>query len=160
MRCEEPDGTEFEISIFRLNADSDIDVLETLADRAEQNGWVLPSFRDALIERERAYPTGLPTPVPVAIPHADAIHVVKAGLGVALLTRPVPFGEMGGTGSSVSVQVVVMILVQNPADQILLLTQLIALFQRPRWFDRLEQAGDLTRMVAVFAELLEEVPTD
>lgn len=145
-----------DISILRLEAASDIEVLTALADQAEQNGWVAPTFRDALIERERAYPTGLPTIIPVAIPHADTVHVLQPGLGVAVLAHPVEFGEMGGAGTFISARVVVMILVQNPQDQILLLTELIGLFQTNGWFDALVAARDLNELVAVFDRLLAE----
>ncbi len=145
-----------DISIFRLDADTDVDVLAALAEQAEQNGWVAPSFRAALLERERGYPTGLPTVIPVAIPHADPVHVLRPGLGLAVLSHPVQFGEMGGVGASVSARVVVLILVQNPDEQIVLLTRLIGLFQRPDWFDRLEHAADLNDLVTVFGDLLAE----
>ncbi|WP_166784045.1 PTS sugar transporter subunit IIA [Cryobacterium suzukii] len=137
-----------------MDADHDVDVLEALADQAEKNGWVAPTFRAALIARERIFPTGLPTQIPVAIPHADTVHVLKSGLGVAVLARPVQFGEMGGAASSVDARVAVMILVQDPREQILLLTQLIGLFQTPDWFDRLEEATDLDGLVAIFGHLL------
>lgn len=143
-----------EISIFRLDADNDIDVLEALANQAEQNGWVTPTFRAALIAREKTFPTGLPTQIPVAIPHADTVHVLKPGLGIAVLARPVQFGEMGGAESYVDARVAILILVRDPREQVLLLTRLIGLFQAPDWLDRLEEATDLDGLVAIFSHLL------
>jgi len=70
-------------------------VLRQVADLAIRAGHAAPSFGDALVTREHAYPTGLPTLVPVAIPHADPSHVREAGFAVATLARPVPFGVMG-----------------------------------------------------------------
>lgn len=104
--------------------------------------------------REDACPTGLPTLIPVAIPHADPIHVLKPGRGVAVLAHPVRFGEMGDAGTCVDARVVVMILVQDPNEQGYLLTQLITVFQRSDCFYRLEQATDLDTLVAVFDTLL------
>ena len=144
-----------ELSFVQLTATSDVEVLEALAARARDAGWVLPSFKLALLEREKAYPTGLPTPIPVAIPHADAEHVLRPGLGVATLRTPVSFGEMGGSGERVDVRIVVLILVTDPREQVELLTRLISLFQQEDWFDTLNAASTEEDLARVFGELLD-----
>lgn len=145
-----------ELSIVQLAAHSDTEVLEALGMRAQEAGWATPAFTSALLERERAYPTGLPTPVSVAIPHADAEHVLRPGLGIATLRNPVSFGEMGGSGERVDARVVVLILVTNPQEQVELLTRLISLFQQPGWFDAVNAAPDVEDLVHVFSELLRQ----
>lgn len=83
-------------ALARLEAGPDaLAVLRALADRAVALGAAGPGFGDALLARERVYPTGLPTPIGTAIPHADPEHVLQPGLMVASLVRPVPFAQMG-----------------------------------------------------------------
>lgn len=144
-----------ELSFIHLEAQSNVEALEALARRAEEAGWVTPTFAAALLEREAAYPTGLPTPIPVAIPHADVEHVLRSGLGVATLSTPVSFGEMGGSGERVDARVIVLILVTDPQDQVDLLTRLIGLFQQPGWFDAVDAASDVDDLVRIFGDLLE-----
>jgi PTS system galactitol-specific IIA component len=98
-----------------LRATTWTEALSALAETARENGYVRDSFPAALADRERRHPTGLPTAVPTAIPHADPEHVLTAGLGIARLAQPVPFGEMGRSGSTTDVQLVVILLV--PADR-------------------------------------------
>lgn len=129
-------------------------LLAALSDRAEQAGYVRSSFRAALIERERAFPTGLPTSTPVAIPHADVEHVLRPGLGVALLDQPVDFGEMGGSGSTVPARVAVLLLVTQPHEQLDLLVKLIAVFQSDDWYSRLSASRDDADLAEIFNGLL------
>lgn len=156
------DGTEVrprvELSFFNLDAADDAQVLGALAGQAEAAGWVTPRFNEALVERERSYPTGLPTPTPVAIPHADVEHVLKSGLGIALLKNPVRFGEMAGIDTYVDVRVVVLILVTDPDQQVELLTRLVDLFQQSDWFAKIERASGVADLVEIFARMLGSSP--
>ena len=56
--------------------------------------FVKDSFLHGCIEREKIYPTGLMTEVPVAIPHTDSIHVITPAFCVIKLRTPVLFHNM------------------------------------------------------------------
>lgn len=56
--------------------------------------FVKKSFLQGCIEREKVYPTGLMTEVPVAIPHTDSIHVITPAICVLRLESPVLFQNM------------------------------------------------------------------
>lgn len=113
------------LSLNGLEASTWEEALSALADTALEYGYVRDSFPAALVERERCYPTGLPTGLPTAIPHADPEHVLTAGLGIARLTQPVPFGEMGRSNSTMDVQLVVMLLVPAAQSHMAALTTVI-----------------------------------
>lgn len=108
-------------------------LLRLIARSAAEQGYVAATFEDALVERERVFPTGLPTPVPVAIPHTDSVHVLRPGLAAALLAEPIPFGEMGTDDRTVDCALVVVLLVTDPADQVGVLGALITAFQQEGW---------------------------
>lgn len=116
--------------IAGLDATDDQAVLNVLADRLLEAGHVSGTFRDAVLDRERRFPTGLPTAVPAAIPHTDPEHVLHAGLAVATLASPVSFGEMGGSGETrVEVQLVVMLALKDAHSQIGALQHLVSCLQ-------------------------------
>ncbi|MGV8876274.1 MAG: PTS sugar transporter subunit IIA [Rhodoglobus sp.] len=143
-----------DLSFVGLMAATSTEVLTAFANQALAVGAVHPSYGQALLERERAYPTGLPTLIPVAIPHADVEHAITSGLGIALLANPVEFGEMGGADTSVLAKVAVLILVTSPHEQTEMLTRLIAVFQMDGWYEKLVIAATPEDLASIFAELL------
>lgn len=130
------------------------DVLRWLADLAVRAGHAAPSFGEALVSRERAFPTGLPTAVPVAIPHADPSHVRQAGFALATLARPVPFGVMGTADDRVDLDVVIVLLVTEAHAQVEVLASLVDLVQRDGWDATLRAARTPEELAAAFDALL------
>lgn len=105
-------------------------VLRALAARLLASGAVTDGFETAVLERERKYPTGLPTVIPAAIPHTDPEHVIEPGIAVATLREPVDFGEMGGSGdATVPVRLVVMLVLREAHAQLDALQHLIQALQ-------------------------------
>lgn len=102
------------------------EVLGAIARHLVGKGLVEESFPQALWDRERRYPTGLPTRIPTAIPHADTEHVRTRCLAVATLIQPVKFGEMGGAeGDTVATQLLVLPLVTDPDAMVPALQRMI-----------------------------------
>lgn len=89
-------------------------------------GFGAPTLPDAVVARERAFPTGLPTAVPSAIPHTDPRHVLRPGFAVATLTPPVTFRQMGSPDETVDAELVVLLCVTDGAAQIDALQQVLA----------------------------------
>ncbi|MCT1777174.1 PTS sugar transporter subunit IIA [Brachybacterium sp. p3-SID957] len=105
-------------------------VLRALAARLLASGAVTAGFEAAVLERERRYPTGLPTVIPAAIPHTDPEHVIEPGIAVATLREPVDFGEIGGSGgATVPVRLVVMLVLREAHAQLDALQHLIQALQ-------------------------------
>lgn len=113
-------------ALHRVRGERD-DVLTALAEAVIDHGHAEASLTGAVIAREHRYPTGLPTPVPAAIPHTDAEHVRDPGLAVATLAVPVPFGVMGTSGDEqLDVELVVLLCVTDPSAQVGGLQQVLA----------------------------------
>ena len=84
-------------SISNLDAGTCEQVLDAISDKLLQKGLIHDSFREAVKERERLYPTGIKTlRCGVAIPHVEPEHVIKNTICAVTLKQPVVFGEMGG----------------------------------------------------------------
>jgi len=65
-------------------------VIVLLCERLAREGYVGPSYAQHVLEREKRFPTALPTlPYATAIPHADARCVKETGVAVAVLGRVV-----------------------------------------------------------------------
>jgi len=106
------------------------EALLLLTRAAVEQGYALSTLPDAVVDRERQHPTGLPTPLPCAIPHADASHVQRPGIGLLLADQPLAFGEMGSRDRTVAARLVVLLLVDDPASQVGLLGGLVRTLQR------------------------------
>ncbi|QGP76340.1 hypothetical protein GLW17_05625 [Tetragenococcus halophilus] len=62
----------------------------------KERGYVTEEFEGALNEREKEFPTGLPTEPSVAIPHTDGTYVKKDTLLCIINDSKIAFNEMGG----------------------------------------------------------------
>lgn len=142
------------LSVVGLAAGDAVQVLRALAARAVAGGLVEPSFPDAVVARELRYPTGLPTVVPVAIPHAEPEHVRTSGFAVATLAAPVPFGVMGSSSDVIAIDLVVMLLIADAHQQVDVLTRLIAMFQQPDWDRPLRAANNPAELARAFDALV------
>lgn len=155
MRPErEPSEPAFVPSLCRIRpaVSSSTQLLELLATDALDAGYVRESFGRALLSREVAFPTGLPTATPVAIPHVDPEHVLRPGFVAATLDPPLAFREMGSTDRMVDVVLVVLLLVTDPAAQVTMLGRLIGLFQRPDLAETLHQLASPDDLAQTLSE--------
>ncbi len=79
-----------------------------------EKGFVREDFYNALVEREKSYPTGLDTGnIKIAIPHTDSNMIIREGMAVAVLKEPVSFSEMGDPASSLRVNIVFLLLIKD-----------------------------------------------
>ena len=75
-----------------LKASDNIEVLQLMGDAMIQEGYGEEGFTEAILKREKDYPTGLDVNgIGVAIPHTDAEHVKKEGISIAVLNPPIEF---------------------------------------------------------------------
>lgn len=124
------------------------EVLGTIARHLLEKDLVEDSFPQTLWDRERRYPTGLPTRIPTAIPHADTEHVRTRCLAVATLAQPVEFGEMGGSdGDTVATQLLVLPLVTDPDAMVPALQRMIGALTDEHVVMELLGAADETELM-------------
>lgn len=121
------------------------ELLQKLAEKAIENGWVKEGFAQALLEREEKYPTGIHAPGGgIAIPHADAEWTLVPGLLVAMLAHPVAFQPMGGQGGEVQASLVFLLLLSNPNDHVAFLSALADFISNEENLKQLHQEDGLT----------------
>ena len=106
--------TDESLIVPHLEARDAADAIRALGTLLYHQGYVRDTFVEAVLEREKSFPTGLPTAeIQVAIPHADVEHVVKPGIAIGILEEPVEFGEMGSEDQKVRVKIICMLAVRQ-----------------------------------------------
>ncbi len=128
---------------LQMDAKDATDVIENLGIRLYIDGYVKDTFVDAALAREKKLPTGLPLggEVNAAIPHTDVIHVLKPGVALATLKRPVIFKNMIQPEEDVSVKLVFLLSLEQPKSQIEMLQEIAGVLQRPETVDKLMSAN-------------------
>lgn len=117
-----------ELIFLDIEGETKEEVLGNLSTKLFEIGYVKDSFKDAIIEREKNFPTGLPTEdVKVALPHTDTIHVEKPVIAIGILNSPVVFEDMG-SGDELNIEIIFMLAVKDPSDQVNVLQKLIGSF--------------------------------
>ncbi len=83
-------------------------VIKILGNELFKRGYVKDGFVRAVIKREKKFPTGLNTIIPIALPHTGAEYTIKQGIAIATLKNPVKFIEMADGKTELSVRIVIM----------------------------------------------------
>jgi len=144
-----------DLIIGPIEAKNALEAVKFVANHLVKAGYVRETFPAAVIAREKEFPTGLETDGPgVAIPHCDFQHVLKPGIAVATLTRPVAFRMMGNDQATVPVEIIIMLALTDPSLQIDILRQVSHLVQHKEILERLKVAGSREEVVDILRQCL------
>ena len=117
--------------VRNIDAASDMEVLDIMADAMKKEGMVKDTFAGAIKEREKVYATGLELPeMGIAIPHTDIQHINQPALCLGILAKPVKFGAMGEADRRIDVEVVFMLSIKEAHAQLKVLQALMKVFQQ------------------------------
>lgn len=138
---------------LKMNARDAADVIENLGIRLFIDGYVKDTFVDAALAREKKLPTGLPLggEVNAAIPHTDVIHVLKPGVALATLKKPVIFKNMIEPEEDVNVRLVFLLSLEKPKSQIEMLQEIAGVLQKPETVEKLIAANTIEEVQAALA---------
>lgn len=120
--------------VFCLEADNQEQLFDQVATLLEEKKVVTDTYRSALIEREKMFPTGLDMEflgkdLPnVAIPHTDTIHNLTENVVVVRLPKPVTFHNMIAPDKEVEVSLLFFIINNSSSSQTNILAQLMDFF--------------------------------
>lgn len=91
-------------------------VIDALARRAVESGYATDEYGTAVLAREQEYPTGLPTEIPIALPHVRD-GCLCSFLACATLHEPVGFWSMDGSDEPLDIRIVFMFGITDPSQQ-------------------------------------------
>ena len=137
---------------------TDREVLSAMTDYLCGKGIVKDTYKEAILEREQSFPTGLKTGgINVAIPHADICHVNQASICVAILKTPAPFRAMDEPDNDVPVSLVIMLALTEAHGHIEMLQRIVKLIQDQEEVRRIVEAGSPAQVSTIIKKyLLEE----
>ena len=112
-----------------LHASNWEEALDLITDKMIQCGYVYPTYKEAVKQREREYPTGFKVigGIGAAVPHAEPGHVIRPVTAVASLREPVLFKDMEGGETKISLIFLQAIL--NPSDHIDTMSEIVMLLR-------------------------------
>ena len=133
----------FEINV--KNISSKEEALTYLSDKLIAKGIVKESYKEAILNREKVFPTGLQfEKYGIAIPHTDVEYVNKEQIAVMTLENPVSFYQMGTNDVEVSVKVIFMLALKEAHSQLTILQQLIEILQDKEIMEKLMNMDEYT----------------
>ena len=144
--------------VFCLEADNQEQLFDQVATLLEKKKVVTDTYRSALIEREKMFPTGLDMEflgkdLPnVAIPHTDTIHNLTENVVVVRLAKPVTFHNMIAPDKEVEVSLLFFIINNSSSSQTNILAQLMDFFTGN---GHLEALSKITEPEALFQYISE-----
>jgi len=144
--------------VFCLEADNQEQLFDQVATLLEDKKVVTETYRSALIEREKMFPTGLDMEflgkdLPnVAIPHTDTIHNLTENVVVVRLAKPVTFHNMIAPDKEVEVSLLFFIINNSSSSQTNILAQLMDFFTGN---GHLEALSKITEPEALFQYISE-----
>lgn len=139
----------------RLEADTSEEVIRLLAGKLERLGQVRETYAEAVLAREAKLPTGLPLgrAMNVAVPHTDPEHVIRPGIALATLARPVAFANMEDPDERVPVGLVFMLALNDKDKQVEMLQEIMETIQDPAAVDALLAAGSVDEVMAALTHV-------
>lgn len=119
-----------------------------------EKGYVEETFHDAIVEREKKYPTGLEMPkITVAIPHTDVQHIKKPFIFVnKMKENNIEFIQMGTDDLIVHPEFIVVLGIKEPKNQVGLLSSLMNLFDNEEFIARIKKSDSVESMYKAFTE--------
>lgn len=121
------------VLVFRnLEFLNSTEALNFLSSKLYEKGYVKKEYLAAILEREKKYPTALPSvDIKIAIPHATHTLVNNAALSIGILKSPIEFRSMGDSNIILNVQIIIMLALKEPHGHIEMLQKIVKLIKNP-----------------------------
>jgi PTS system galactitol-specific IIA component len=144
-----------ELIFVQKNFKKNSDVIKFLSEELREKTFVKKSFCDAVLEREKKYPTGLYLgKINVAIPHADIKYVNKPGMAVATLQKPISFRKMDDPTLSIPVHIVFLLVVKDPKNYLNFLSVLTKSFNNEYLLQRIYNENNSKKVIKELKNVL------
>jgi Phosphotransferase system mannitol/fructose-specific IIA domain (Ntr-type) len=130
-------------------------LLHEMADYLLGKGIVKPGYGDAVIEREKTYPTGIPTePIAVAIPHSSRELVNKSTILVARTKSGVTFDRIDDKDLTVDVKVIFMLAIGSDDGEVEAIAKVMNAVQDEALVEQIASSEDADSIEKAFRDAL------
>ena len=143
-------------ALIVLDADVETaeDCIRLAGEMFEKNGYVNTGYADAVVEREKEYPTGLPGKgINIAIPHTNNQLVNEPAVGVIIPKKAVTFSMMGMKENKLECEVILPLVVKDSHQQIGMLKKMMSIIQDGELLKRLRDSKDKTEILSLLSAL-------
>lgn len=105
-------------------------VIASLSKNLINKDLVTEGYVEAVQEREKTFPTGLPTePIGVAIPHTDPKYVKENSISLALLAKPIKMKVMASQDEYTNVSIIFLLSLGESNKQLNILQKIMNIVQ-------------------------------
>lgn len=140
---------------LKYKAENKEEIIGRLSELLQKKGKVKDTFKEAVLEREKVFPTGLKTKhITFALPHTDPEHVNETGIAVAILENAVKFSSMDNASKILDVNTVVVMAVKDKSKQVTVLQNLISMMQDEKITNEIQSSKNKTDILEIFKENL------
>lgn len=146
-------GKIIDLDLIELNykAENKEEIVSRLSGLLQKKGKVKATFKEAVLEREKVFPTGLKTKhITFALPHTDPEHVNETGIAVAVLDNTVKFSSMDNASKILDVNTIVVMAVKDKSKQVSVLQNLISMMQDEKITTKIQNSKDKTDILKIF----------
>lgn len=117
--------------------------------------YVGEGYVENVLKREEVFPTGLPTSIPMAVCHTEAQYVKQSALAVGTLAAPIAFQEMGTPEQTVDAEIILLVALNDPKQQVPFLKKLAAIFKDHAALTAIRDAQDPEKLVEMLKSLFQ-----
>ncbi|HIR90811.1 MAG TPA: PTS sugar transporter subunit IIA [Candidatus Limicola stercorigallinarum] len=119
-----------ELVFFDFEAKDRFEFFNKMSKILVEKGYVKDTWLDAILTREKNYPTGLQFEhIAVALPHVDPENLIKPYIAVIKPKEPIVFEGMAGIGGDVPAELIVNLgLLAHAEGQVAVLQALMGVF--------------------------------
>lgn len=144
-----------ELMNLHMQVVNQTDFFEQVSKRLLEQQMIEETFKEAIIEREKNYPTGLQLAnFAIAVPHTDVVHVKEAFVAVNRLKTPVGFYQMGTDDVVVPVKDILVLGIKEPKKQVGLLSDLMGLFADAQFVEKYQKVATIEEISALLQHYL------
>lgn len=118
------------------------EAISMCGDALYEEGLVSRQFGTLCINREREYPTGLPTEIPTAIPHAKDDGIVESSVCFLKLDKPVTFKRMDDDSKDVNTDMVFNLAIKDPNEHLKALQNMMSFLNDPEALQKCRSLSD------------------
>lgn len=157
IRCNISEELLIDYSKYDIDVASDKELLSVISDELLEKKVVKDGFKEAILQREKDFPTGLVVgKYAFAIPHTDAKYVNTPGVILISLKNKVKFTVMATNGVYADVKIIFLLLLKNNGSQIELLQSLMKMCTCEGMLERLESATSKENLIKTVNDYFKE----
>jgi len=109
---------------FNQTFESKEALFEAVSKQLLTEGYVKNGYLDALVSREKKFPTGIESAINLAIPHAEPEEVNQSTFVIVTLAKPLQFASMMEPEKLLEVPLVILLVLNDGKDQIAFLQRI------------------------------------